>query len=84
MHHWTVHAKVELKTFPADDRCGGSIPQLLILYPGMHSNFFFNLRGVHSTTFDPELRNKRFTLIFVMGFFCKIKHITAISNLHFL
>ena len=25
-------------------------------------------RGVHSTTFDPELRNERFTLIFLMGF----------------
>ena len=24
--------------------------------------------GVHSTTFDPELRNERFTLISFMGF----------------
>ena len=26
------------------------------------------VRGVHSTTFDPKLRNERFTLIFFMGF----------------
>ena len=37
MHHWTVHAKVELPGFPTDVRTGGVI---------------------HSTTFDPELRNE--------------------------
>ena len=34
--------------------------------------------GVHSTTFDPKLRNERFTLIS-----CNIKCITVTSNLHF-
>ena len=31
-------------------------------------NFSCWVRGVHSTTFDPKLRNERFTLIFFMGF----------------
>ena len=35
------------------------------------------------TTFDPEHRNERFTLISFMGVSCNIKHITAISNLYF-
>ena len=58
MHHWTVHEKVEITSIP---------------------NFFLNSElkfkifsmldgGVYSTTFDPELRNERFTLISFIGF----------------
>ena len=42
-----------------------------------------NSGGVHSTTFHLEFKNERFTLISFMGFSYNIKHITAISNLHF-
>ena len=47
-----LNSEMNLKNFPI---LGGSIPQLLIL----NSEFkFFSIGGVHSTTFDPELRNE--------------------------
>ena len=74
MQHWTVHEKVEFPKFPADMR-GGSIPQLLqllILNSELKlTNFPMLDGGVYSTpfaTFDPELRNERFTLISFIGF----------------
>ena len=73
MQHWTVHEKVEVPKFPAD--MGGSIPQLLqllILNSELKlKNFPMLDGGVYSTpfaTFDPELRNERFTLISFIGF----------------
>ena len=51
------------------DLVGGSIPQLLILNSEMNLKFFFQSWGSpFYTTFDPELRNERFTLISFMGF----------------
>ena len=74
MQHWTVHEKVEVPKFPAD-MGGGSIPQLLqllILNSELKlKNFPMLDGGVYSTpfaTFDPELRNERFTLISFIGF----------------
>ena len=74
MQHWTVHEKVEVPKFPADTG-GGSIPQLLqllILNSELKlTNFPMLDGGVYSTpfaTFDPELRNERFTLISFIGF----------------
>ena len=46
---------------------GGVIPQLLILNSEMNLKLF-PILGVHSTTFDLELRDERFTLISFMGF----------------
>ena len=75
MQHWTVHEKVEVPKFPADTGGGGSIPQLLqllILNSELKlKNFPMLDGGVYSTpfaTFDPELRNERFTLISFIGF----------------
>ena len=76
MQHWTVHEKVEFPKFPADTGGGGvSIPQplqLLILNSELKLKKFPMLDGgVYSTTlatFDPELRNERFTLISFIGF----------------
>ena len=56
MHHWTVHPKVEFHKFPPDVTSWGPIPKLLILNSEMNLNIF-PILGVHSTTFDPELRN---------------------------
>ena len=68
MHHWTVHEKVDFLKFPRDT-VGGSIPQLLILNSELKlKNFPMLDGGVYSTTFDPELRNERFTLISFIGF----------------
>ena len=53
MHHWTVHEKVDFPKFPPDTW-------------GVYSTTGGS--GVYSTTFDPELRNERFTLISFMGF----------------
>ena len=41
-----------------------------------------DLVGLHSTTFDPELRNKIYIDIFYRVS-CNIKCNTAISNVHF-
>ena len=45
---------------------GVTIPQLLILNSELILKFF-SIWGVSSTTFDPALRNERFTLISFMG-----------------
>ena len=69
MHHWRVHEKVDFPKFPPDTGGWGSIPQLFILNSEMKfKNFPMLDGGVYSTTFDPELRNERFTLISFMGF----------------
>ena len=56
MHHWTVHEKVDFPKFPPDT------------WGGLFHNFLGGSWGVYSTTFDPELRNERFTVISFMGF----------------
>ena len=62
MHHWTVHEKVDFLKF---------------YWGGLFQTFSSELKlknfpmldgGVYSTTFDPELRNERFTLISFIGF----------------
>ena len=70
MHHWTVHEKVDFPKFSTRYPAGEYIPQLLTLYSEMKLKNFPMLvsGGVHSTTFDPELRNERFTLISFMEF----------------
>ena len=44
------------------------IPQLATLHLKMHLKKFANSEGVHSTTFHPTLKIKRFKLIYFMGF----------------
>ena len=82
MQHWTVHEKVEFPKFPADTGGGGvggvysttpQLLQLLILNSELKLKNFpmLDVGGVYSTpfaTFDPELRNERFTLISFIGF----------------
>ena len=68
MHHWTVHEKVDFLKFPRDTG-GGPIPQLVILNSDLKlRNFSMLDGGIYSKTFDPELRNERFTLISFIGF----------------
>ena len=81
MYHWRVHVKVEFPRFPPGVRTGGSIPQptsnthLTSVKSGTEMMVWSNVNalltigwGVHSTTFDAELRNVSFTLISFMGF----------------
>ena len=81
MHHCRVHAKVEFPRFLPDVRTGGSIPQsthnthLTSVKCGTEMMLWSNVNafwtigwGVHSTTFDAEVRNVSFALISFMGF----------------
>ena len=61
MHHWTVNEKVDFLKFPRDTG-RGSIP----LNSELKLKNFPMLDG--GDTFDPELRNERFTLISFIGF----------------
>ena len=61
MHHWTVHEKVDFPKFPNSTTFDPEPELKLKSFPMLDG-------GVHSTTFDPELRNERFTLISFMGF----------------
>ena len=65
MHHQTVHAKVEFPRF-LPDVWGGPFPNFWSWTQKWIQ--FFPIGEVHSTTFDPELTNERFTLICFMGF----------------
>ena len=64
MQHWTVHEKVEFPKFPAD--MGGATfdPKLRIEV----NKFSYVGHSTPFATFDPELRNERFTLISFIGF----------------
>ena len=68
VHYTTFYPELrnEFKNF---SNPGGSIPQLLTLNSEMNLKIFPILGGVvHSTAFDPELRNESFALIFLWGF----------------
>ena len=79
MHHWTVHAKVDVHQMSDP---GGSILQLFILNSEMNSKFFSIWEGSipQFLILICEIKDLHWYPLWIS---CNIKYIIAISNLHF-